>query len=603
MYVPNRPQLQKFQALCDEAYKLLVRVVGGDAMNKDSRVMVDRFNAVDATERRNGWCHNPQGGIQKLRALSKDTKVFDFNDLTLTEYSLQIPVVILDNVALFTVSGSMVGGAGLTVDVHIGTQQDITSIRRNPSCYNAHTHACIEQSHNSTVVVNTRSCAVDRTGRVPVTSSKLMMRTLSPMLTSGATPSGATPLGATPSGIGAPYSVAAWTNPEGKVSQLRVFPSGPHWSCALRADGIILVQKDSAPLRLKDISETDIDQLHTTMQLLKESFTVTYLAVLQKMNNATTKESKNLEGIDNSFVCRASRNVFDDIETARSALVSTFQLLRLVSDMTPDPTSKVADCFDYHAHDLYSVDVIQQAIAIMREQQIGSPMYSECILAARCGDILIAVVNAVNKVRGNGRYSEMVPLPRNHQAQLGPIKHVTTLAGNNIRTNLLLRVAPPGAAELRSAACTHDLLVLQINHVNATDPEFFSNDQRLHGIKEASSVRCVLSHQIGCLPSDLLIGHVSRPPVLNLRRCTTSVSLVNVRQCPHTTMNCQNLATFHVEWKVKDESPTARWHGACIQVNTCSGDRVLPDVINGKTVGIRYDESWYMKVLNLDVYA
>jgi hypothetical protein len=150
-----------------------------------------------------------------------------------------------------------------------------------------------------------------------------------------------------------------------------------------------------------------------------------------------------------------------------------------------------------------------------------------------------------------------------------------------------------------------------------TDPEYFSTHADLASIKSASSVRVALTRALSAPISQtadsstsketadhryvdtLHIGHAWRLPVSGRRKCHTAISRdpARIKNQNDPTLNGYKVVTLCVQWRstCTAESLDAPWSLACVQINTCSTDRVMLST-HGKT---QLNPDWGIQVLQL----
>jgi hypothetical protein len=390
--------------------------------------------------------------------------------------------------------------------------------------------------------------------------------------------------------------------------------------CAVaRNTHALLVQTDAPELDDKSIDQSEFTMLKESIQRLDHAIYVTSLKLMARLSEPDKigdQDIRRLVGIIQAkFKQTMPVEMATMVQYARNNIIPAFELVTLASD--------IEDMCKYNNpsivyNPMNNAQLCTSAIFALKKRLVKNYHSTVCIVAGACLDALNALVCSILRClpctvgAQPGSFSKIRHMYCKHQEILGPVKQVIVCSSSPRRGCILVRTGAIGRC-----AGEDDLRVLMMSRKTGTDPEYFSTHADLASIKSASSVRVALTRALSAPISQtadsstsketadhryvdtLHIGHAWRLPVSGRRKCHTAISRdpARIKNQNDPTLNGYKVVTLCVQWRstCTAESFDAPWSLACVQINTCSTDRVMLST-HGKT---QLNPDWGIQVLQL----
>jgi hypothetical protein len=607
-------------ALLVEGYALMSHAMGTGAMcSKHSRVYVDRFD--EKSRGHGGWCRDPTGGVQAMGPMKHtqtDATAFQ------TENGVHIPVTALSNIALFQFTRDFSLERGMTADVFIRTEADMRDILATPMCYGGGLHVA-QESRVSTRTNETHRLANCRSYTIRESSGPSDDRLNETLRSAGVrfaamqvcrkdnrnastrTLRARESSSPSTSDTSLPYSMMVHAgHAESDTAKSVQLSSMGDWVCGTaKHGGLLLLQTDAPELKDSIIDKSECSMLRDSTTRLEQGFDVTCqvtresieagLGLVPHHREMVTEKLREIEG---GFVhgCAPDASLPDIIKLSRDNILPAYDLLnlaRIVSDMNNNHVN-----FELHGS-VYPA-ISEASIDALRAELSRRGSESLCIVAKAFLDALNAltysIARCVPQTLGSqpGSFSKVRCLFDRHQEELGYTKDAIAIGAYPRRACVLVRTGPG-----QRHAQEDDIRVLMPSRQTGTDAEFFSNAPELASIKTASSVRAALTKATRLSDADIAIGRAWRIPVNGRRKCHTATSrtAANQKNPDDPTTNGLKFVTFAVEWKPAYADLSTGWRLACMQVNTCSSDRVFSSD-DGK---LHHDPTWFVDILRMQM--
>jgi hypothetical protein len=609
--------------LIKRGYNLLPQVISnGQPASRTSSVYIDNFNP-SLKEKAVGWCNNPIGGIQSIGSLVSTPGAHDCCE----ESGVSIPIKNLSNLVFVEFGSKFDLYKGLCTSTSIRSEQDVADIMRNPGCYGRYLHATQEYNSNAQAILKCRNYkVVDRNG---ISTSKLN----STLQTAGSrfhaiqmfgddrrknsTVTYQSVVSKMPSSgdPSIPFILKIRHNTQ-SGTDIRVSSFDDYVCAVSRNTHSLLVQTDAPELLQRQVDTSELSMLRDSVTRLDDAIECTANELTKKIKQLTDMGAvARLKSIKKQFdttagqmcsiptnqICSAHTNnnvtsiqVVAMAKRARACIVPAYQLVQLAADVSD--VCNDGDLTDIYnpVHDDFSVSsmsALKETVGKRRNGTLG-------IVASACLDAINALVFSVDRCvpygigAQPGSFSKIRAMYSRHHARLGPVKQVIVCGSSPRRGCILVRTGGTGH-------CTDqdDLRVLMMSRQTATDPEYFSTDEHLQTLKNASSVRFALASASKSDEENIHIGQVWKLPVSGRRKCHTASSRdpSRITNSDDPTMNCLKIVTLCVQWKPSNAELATPWNLACIQLNTCSTDRVKTSE-DGR---IQHNVEWGLRVLDL----
>lgn len=584
----SRVNEQLYKEFMENAYDLIAGTIGGGMLSKKSSVYVDRFNAILSSERERGWCEHPKGGVQKIHPLV-NTQHVQSTRYTLSDTHAEIPVVLLDNIALFHFQGELSRDPGVTATITLRTKGDLLHILQNPKSYGGALHCTLDDSlymsshQKIPLLVKCKNYSLVPKSKIHVVTDMAKSTRIQDI----------------------PYSMALHTNETVHDPHRMILCAMNDWVCCVTS-GKLIVQTDSPALDTQPIETINYCKLKDALYCLIDAFSITYIDVQTVIEglgtNVRTDFQITLETINTAFV-------FLPEKTAHLSLAECVDRVRKASDSVKQLVELVILIEKRHSA-IKTIDTPDKELTIMTNI-LMSYQSRTAILAKNCIDLLRAATEGVfrcvqspdaclvqsgsmpyngtpmhsmrSPLASWGSFSKMRPMFEKHRLLLGNVKDASILFSYPRKACVMVRVGPS-----TRTSDEDDFVVLMIDRYSATDPEYFSSSEGLAPIKERSSVRNALSIACDIGSEDIRIRSVYQVPTFGKRRCHTSSSVIQATNAYNVCLHGRKLKTLVIEWTSRTQSPQDAHRTAIIQVNTCSTDRTTCEKIN---------DSWAIKVL------
>ena len=404
-----------------------------------------------------------------------------------------------------------------------------------------------------------------------------------------------------------PYTLSVHAPPEpSHVAEKASFSPCKDWICGVTPSGTLMLQTDAPPLGRMD--QTERAYLDDAVKCLAESAVVTLDESAKALtgcdDDVAAKLQHRLEQVDLSalhahladtllggrnytsrdFADKAaalkqvSPNVMRLLDTAlvieKALRYGTAGTKHLLDDARPLPPPS-----EYSLAMLTNQLRGNQSTMSLVALQCAKCLHS-CVKAMkRCldtpvtPDASVSSATAWNTPKPSwGRTSKLRPLLAKHQQKLGEVQAATTLHAGPRRTCVLLQIQGCDA----DGDTYSDKVVTYPDRNLGTDPEYFSSSPGLQSIASRSSVRNTLAAALGKEPKQVFLGKARRLAVSNRRKCHTVNSRCDPSNPADPTLNGNKIATLGVEWRLSQEEP---FKEACLQINTCSDDRVRTEQV------------------------